>query len=106
MWRRLLVIPIFGVVCTLGQEKQPTIRVEVKSGEAPVADADVRAASQSGRTGPDGVAILSVALGRIDIAVTKDGFFAARASLDIDAAKEWAVPIELQPQKEREEKVT
>src|SRR5215471_2692505 len=100
MWRRLLVIPIFGVACTLGQEKQPTIRVEVKSGEARVADSDVRTGSQSARTGPDGVAVLSVSLGRIDIAVTKEGFFPARASLDIDAAKEWTVEIELQPQKE------
>jgi outer membrane receptor for ferrienterochelin and colicins len=103
---RLSVILLFATVCALGQEMQPTIRVEVKSGEGPVQDAEVRAGSKSGRTGPDGVAVLPAALGRIDIAVTKEGFFSARASLDIDAAKPWTVQIELQPQKEQEEKVT
>src|SRR5262249_9128973 len=49
---------------------------------------------------------LPATLGRVDISVTKEGFFPARATLDINSAKAWLVQIELQPQKEREEKVT
>jgi iron complex outermembrane receptor protein len=90
----------------LGQAPPPTIRVEVKSGAEPVQDAEVSAAGRSGRTGSDGVAILPGALGHVDIGVTKEGFFPARAALDIDAAKEWTIQVELQPQKERQEEVT
>src|SRR5579859_1464214 len=90
----------------LGQGAQPTMRVEVKSAGMPIAEAEVIADRRSGRTGPDGVAHLPAALGRVDISVTKDGFFPARASLNFDAAKEWTVEIELQPLPEQQEKVT
>ena len=106
MGQRLWAILVFVTAFALGQEAHPTIRVEVKSGEGPVKDAEVIADRQNGRTGPDGVAILPAALGLIDISVTKEGFFPAHASLDIDAAMEWTVQIELQPQKEQQEKVT
>jgi outer membrane receptor for ferrienterochelin and colicins len=106
MGQRLWAILVFVTAFALGQEAQPNIRVEVKSGEGPVKDAEVIADRQNGRTGPDGVAILPAALGRIDISVTKEGFFPAHASVDIDAAMEWTVQIELQPQKEQQEKVT
>src|SRR6516165_6738091 len=101
-WAPLILVTAFAQ----GQEIQPTIRVEVRSGEGSVQDAEVSVGGHSNRTGPDGVAISPGTLGRIDISVTKKGFFPARASLDIDSAKEWTVQIELQPQKEQEEKVT
>jgi iron complex outermembrane receptor protein len=82
------------------------IRVEVKSGSEPVQAADVTAGGHSGRTGPDGAAILPGDLGHVDITVSKEGFFPARASLDIDSAKEWTVQVELQPKEERQEAVT
>ena len=106
MSRRFWAPLILVIAFAQGQEIQPTIRVEVRSGEGPVQEAEVSVGGHSSRTGPDGVAISPGALGRIDISVTKKGFFPARASLDIDAAKEWTVQIELQPQKEQEEKVT
>jgi hypothetical protein len=49
------------------------------------------------------VATLKVALGHVDISVTKAGFFPAEASLDVNAAREWPVEIELQPQNEKAE---
>jgi len=101
-WAPLILVTAFAQ----GQEVQPTIRVEVRSAEGPVRGAEVNVRGHSSRTGSDGVAISPGALGRIDISVTKKGFFPARASLDIDAAKEWTVQIELQPQKGQEEKVT
>jgi PEGA domain-containing protein len=59
-----------------------------------------------GRTCPDGVAILPGALGHVDVRVSKEGFFPAHASVDVDASKESTVQIELQPRRERQEEVT
>jgi outer membrane receptor for ferrienterochelin and colicins len=90
----------------LAQAPQPTIRVEVQSDDGPVQDADVTASGHSAQTGKDGVAVLPAALGRVDVSVTKEGFFPAQASLNVDAAREWPLSIELQPQKEKQEEVT
>jgi iron complex outermembrane receptor protein len=73
----------------LAQPRQATIRVEVSSESVPVPDAEVTANGKQPRTGPDGVAVLTSELGRVDVAVTKDGFFPARKTLDIDAAQKW-----------------
>src|SRR5690348_12696702 len=106
MSRTLWAVLALIAALALGQDQQPTIRVEVNSAGGPVADAEVTADRRSGRTGPDGVARLPATLGRIDISVSKEGFFPARTSLEIDAVKEWTVEIELQPQPEQQEKVT
>src|SRR5262245_29215326 len=106
MTNKLYAVLIFIATLASGQDVQLTVRVEVKSGETAIQDADVVAGGHNGRTGPDGVVTLPATLGRVDISVTKEGFFPARATLDINSAKAWLVQIELQPQKEREEKVT
>src|ERR1043165_562305 len=106
MMHRPLAILMFGVTFAWSQQAQPSIRVEVKSGDVPIQSAEVAVNGHSGRTGSDGVAIVPAPLGRIDITVTKDRYFPARATMDIDSAKEWAVQIELQPQKDREETIT
>ncbi len=93
-------------VLVSAQTPQPTIRVEVTSEADPVPDAEIAAGGRSGRTSADGVAVLPAALGRVDVRVTKEGFFPARASLDIDVAREWTIHVELQPQQERKEEVT
>jgi outer membrane receptor for ferrienterochelin and colicins len=49
---------------------------------------------------------LPATLGQVDISVTKQGFFPARTSLDVDAAREWSLQIELKPEQEQHEKVT
>src|SRR5215831_10105922 len=97
---RLWAILMFGATLASGQDVQPTIRVEVKSGEAAIQDAEVTADRHNGRTGPDGVVILTAALGRVEIRVTKEGFFPARTTLDIDSPKQWTIQIELQPQEQ------
>ena len=106
MWRGFRALLIFVSAVACGQTPQPTIRVEVISDAGPVPDAEIAAAGHSGRTGADGVAVLPAGLGHVDISVTKQGFFPARASLDIDAAREFTVQVELQPQEERKEDVT
>lgn len=106
MRRGVRALLIFVTAVVLGQEPQAAIRVDVESGAGPVDDAEVTAGSHRARTGADGVALVPAGLGNIEISVTKPGFFPGRASLDIDAAREWSVQIELQPQKERQEEVT
>ena len=85
--------------------QQATIRVEVTSESAAVPDAEVTANGKQARTGPDGAAVFASEFGHVDVVVTKDGFFPARKALEIDAAHEWQLLVELQPQIKREEEV-
>lgn len=106
MGRRLWSLLLFVATLTLGQVPQATISVEVKSDAGPVQDAEITVGGQRRRTEADGVALLPAGLGHVDISVTKEGFFPARASLEINSAREWTVQVELQPQEERKEDVT
>ena len=107
MGRRLWVLLILVAATTLAQmQQQPTIRLEVKSDGGPIPDAEVAVSGHRFRTGQDGVAVLPARLGQVDISVTKEGFFPARTSLDVDAVREWSLQIELQPEQEQHEKVT
>lgn len=102
---KLPILLMLGATAALAQATQPTIRVEVSSDSAPVQDAEVTANGKQARTGQDGVAVLVTEFGHVDIVVRKDGFFPARKALDIDAAREWQLQVELQPQVQREEEV-
>lgn len=103
---RLLIAALFAGVEMSAQTPQATIRAEIKTVGGPVQDAEVAVSGQRIRTGPDGVVILPAALGHVEINVTKDGFFPAHAVLEVDAAREWTIQIELVQQNEQEEKVT
>ena len=97
---------IFGVTTALAQPPQATLRVEVSSEAGPVQDAEVTANGKEARTGTDGVAVFSVELGHVDVAVNSEGFFPARKAIDVDVAREWQLQFELQPQTKNEEEVT
>ncbi len=88
------------------QPQQATVRVEVRSDAGAVPDAEVTMSGHIARTGQDGVAVLPAALGYVDVSVSKKKFFPARISLDVDAAREWPLQVELQPQKEQQEQIT
>ena len=103
---KLCVVLMLLTTAAWAQPPQATVRVEVGSDTGPVPDAEVTVSGHTARTGQDGVAVFPAALGRVDVTVTKESFFPARTSLDVDAAKEWALQIELQPQKEQQEQVT
>jgi iron complex outermembrane receptor protein len=102
---KLPALVLAGALLLLGQPPQATIRLEVTIESAPVPDAVVTANGKQARTGPDGVAVLPTELGHVDLVVTKDGFFPARKGIDIDAAREWQLQFELQPQIKHEEEV-
>jgi outer membrane receptor for ferrienterochelin and colicins len=106
MGQRLWVLLILVAATALAQGPQPTIRVEVKSDAGPLQDAEVTVSGRRVKTGQDGVAVLPATLGHVDISVTKEGFFPARMSLDVDAAREWPLQVELQTEKEQHEDVT
>ena len=98
------LLVLFAIEAT-AQPPQATIRVEVTSDSAPVPDAEVTANGKRATTGPDGVAILAIDVGHVDVIVSKDGFFPARKSVDTDVTREWQLQVELQPQIKPEEEV-
>lgn len=97
---------LFLITAARAQVPQPSIHLEVKSDAGPVQGAQVTAKDHSAQTGPDGAAVLPVSLGHVQVTVTKEGFFPAHVALIIDAAKEWPLTVELQPQKEQQEEIT
>lgn len=102
---RLLVIGLVAVsLCA--QAPQATVRVEVASEKHPVEAAEVKLRGQTARTGPDGVVRLSVPLGPAKLSVSKEGFLPSTTDVDIEAAREWIVKVELQPAEEVEEEIT
>jgi len=105
MTYRLAVLLILGTAAALAQPPQATVRVEVTSDSGPVPDAEVTANGKQAKTGLDGIAVLAIELGHVDFVVAKDGFFPARKALDIDAAREWQLLVELQPQIKHEEEI-
>jgi outer membrane receptor for ferrienterochelin and colicins len=102
---KLAFLVMLRATTALAQPPQATIRVEVSSASAPVQDAEVSANSKKARTSQDGVAVLGIGLGHVEVVVTKEGFFQARKALDLDDAREWQVEVELQPQIRHEEEV-
>ncbi|HWE49777.1 MAG TPA: TonB-dependent receptor [Bryobacteraceae bacterium] len=105
MNRKLHILLLLGAALVLAQQPPATIRVEVTSESGPVTDAEVSANGSQARTGADGVAILAAYAGRVEVVVSKDGFFTVRKALDIDVAREWQLQVELEPQTIHEEEV-
>lgn len=106
MRQRLWVLLILAATAALAQPPAASIRVEVSGASTPIEEAKVTVNGHSMKTGRDGVAILPTTLGHQDVSVAKEGFFPARTSLEINAAREWQLHIELQPRKEQQEEIT
>ncbi|MEP6962176.1 MAG: TonB-dependent receptor [Acidobacteriota bacterium] len=99
----LLLTPLASVVA---QQPMATIRVEVRAGPAPLAGANVTVNGALNQTDLNGVAITSTSLGKVEVLVSKLGFFDATASLSVDQIREWTLSIELQPRPTDEESIT
>jgi outer membrane receptor for ferrienterochelin and colicins len=102
--RYLLPLVLSGIL--LAQEPRATIRVEVTTAGAPVADATVTLNGNATHTGADGIAIAPSALGAVEIRVTKDGFFPTTVSLEVTAARQWTVAVELAAHEAVEQEIT
>ena len=108
---RFLVLTITVLVCfppaTIGAQSQTaTVRVQVRVGEKPVADAEVVVAGTTHRTDAAGATTITTAPGTVDITVLKSGFAATTASVQVAGGATQDVVVELQPQPTVEETVT
>ena len=83
-----------------------TIRVEVRTGNAPVAGAVVIWNGNSIPTDRNRLAIATLPLGKVEVSISKQGFLPAKATLQVDEAREWQIAFDLQPEKQQEDSVT
>src|SRR5437870_8874416 len=83
-----------------------TVRIEVRTDDGPVAAAGVFVNGTTHKTDAQGIALVTVPAGHVDIVVVKDGFAAASASVDVQANQQQPVVIELTRGPSVEEHVT
>jgi iron complex outermembrane receptor protein len=83
-----------------------TLRIEVRSSDGPVRDADVVVNGMTHKTDAQGVLVVTVQPGRVDIVVVKDGFAPASASVDLQPNQLQPVVIDLNRGASVEEHVT
>jgi len=83
-----------------------TVRVEVRSEDGPVRDAEVVVNSATQKTDAQGVTVFTVAPGSIEIVVVKEGFTPASASVDVQPNQQQPVTIDLNRNATVEEHVT
>src|SRR5437879_12201878 len=91
------LIALTAAVPALPQEPRATIRVEVRTDSTPIAGAIVTLNGVSIEADRNGAAIGSVALGKVDVRVTKQGFLPGATSLTVDEALESQAAMDLQP---------
>ena len=83
-----------------------SIRVEVKTGNTPVAGAVATLNGVSIQTDQNGMAVTTLPLGKTDVTVSKEGFLPAKTTLQVDEVREWQIAFDLQPEKQQEDSVT
>ena len=102
----LLALIIISIRAFPQEPPTATVRVTVKTEAGPVAGAAVTINDASISTDANGIAVASLPLGKADIAVSKEGFLPANASLVLDEAREWPITVNLKPQPQAEDQVT
>ena len=75
-----------AALIAMAQEPQAVIRVEVTAAATPVGGAKVTVNDRVVQTDAQGLARITVPFGEVRIAVAKDGYFPATASLTVDVA--------------------
>jgi len=104
----MLVALLATLTCTVastGAQGLGTLTVTVRNNDAPIAQAEVRVGSTTGKTGVDGMTSLSIPAGRVDVVVTRDGFDPGAAQVNIRAGMESRIDVALEPRSELEENV-
>jgi outer membrane receptor for ferrienterochelin and colicins len=105
--RRLLVGMAWVLNVAIGVAQEPArLRIEVRSEDRPVRDAEVVINGVTQRTDTQGVAIFTVSSGSTDIVVFKSGFAPTSASVDVVANQQQTATIELNRAASVEEHVT
>jgi outer membrane receptor for ferrienterochelin and colicins len=99
---------LFLILALQAQAAAGTIRVEVQSasGGLPIAGATAAAGIVTATTSAEGIAVLSVPAGRIDVTVSRDGFLQGSAVVDVVSGQTQTVRIVLTARPAVKEEVT
>jgi len=105
---RRLVVGILLVlrVGIVSAQTTATLQLEVRSDAGPIRDADVVVNGKTYQTNAQGVVIVTVPPGRVDLVVVKAGFAPASTSIDVPPAQQQPVVIQLTREVTVEEHVT
>jgi outer membrane receptor for ferrienterochelin and colicins len=87
-------------------QESARLRIEVRSADDPIRDADVVINGVVQKTDPDGAALFTLPPGRAEIVVAKTGFAPASASVDLVTNQQQTIVIELNRGASVEEHVT
>ena len=102
----LLVIGSVSWESLAAQTLAGTLRIHVRADDKPVEHAQVTILKMSQLTDPSGVAVLQVALGEVELTVTKSGYATATVKLVTVAGAPQDVIVDLIPEPAHEESVT
>ncbi len=102
----LVVTLTVGLVYGLTAQEFGRVRVEVVATNEAVPDADVVVRGTTTRTNANGIVTIRVPPGKTQVTVVVEGFLPATVTLDIVAAREHIVRIDLVKQPSLEEEVT
>jgi len=103
--RLLIALLLMNAAIVVGQESA-RLRVEVRSDDGPVRDADVVVNGVTQKTDEQGATLFTVPPGRVEIVVVKNGFAPASASVDLAPNQQQTAAIELNRAAAVEEHVT
>src|SRR5436190_2298364 len=104
--RAFLLSMLFALHAATAWAQSATLRIEVRSEDGPVREADVFVNGTPHKTDAQGVAVVTLAPGHTDIVVVKEGFAPASASVELQANQQQPVVIRLNRGASVEEHVT
>jgi iron complex outermembrane receptor protein len=105
---RVLVAVVFFNLMFVGpvSAQETKLTVTVRSDAGPVRDADVVVNGKTHETDSQGVVVITVPPGHVDLVIVKPGFAPASASVDVEANQQQPVVVELTRDVTVEEHVT
>ncbi len=96
-----------GLMCNVnGQEQTGSLRLEVRTGTDPVANAEVVVGGTTCLTDSQGLAVIQTSAGPGQVTVLREGFLPVTVPVDVVAGRELVVRIELARQPAIEEEMT
>src|SRR5688572_16484443 len=96
---------VLSLACAATPQAPTSVVIEVRAGDATIADAEVTVAGATAKTDAKGIVRVPVKPGSIQILVTKEGFAPGSTTITVTEGQEQKVLIELSPA-EIEESVT
>jgi outer membrane receptor for ferrienterochelin and colicins len=102
----MIVLVLFLASTITAQNQMDTVRIQVRSADKPIEDAEVVVAGASYRTDASGTTTVTIVPGAVEVTVVKAGFAPATASVRVAAGVVQEVVVELQVQPTVEETVT